>query len=349
MANKLPFLQGTRPIWKAIASIPITPGLQAADVKIPKNGWLGKLRFQHSGTATVTGAGSAGSPLLQNIIGSYVLSLGGNYQYRNIDGESLMIKAEIEFAGNGDPVLNGPNYTTYNPASATAQPYFYDVWDTIALNDGLNADECLLAAQARNYDLILSLFFNPVSSVVANTEVVTLTGTLTVYGWYFLDADYNTFQAPDDSYVQQVIDDKSYTAVAVGDNVIPVVPINGPEYWGIAFQPIYNNVVDTRGPTSATTRVRLRVNNGQDIMDLSAQALADENYKMFGRNLPRGYYYIDFLSDTSIVNAVSPYRTRSLSTVTLNQLELIVTVAAGTTVSNSRIKLIKRLRNPAVS
>ena len=351
MATQLqPFLVGSRPVWKPIAAIPFVAGAPAADTKISKNGYAQKLRFRFVGTATVSAAGTAGTPNLKNVVASYILSLNGNFQYRSLDGESMILKSNLEVGGANDPVFNDPSYLNYNPASATAQTVYFEVTDCIALNDGINADEFLLAAQARNYDIILSLTFGSNASIVANTETMVLTGTLYVEAQYMLDPDYSKFAAPDLSYVQQIVTDTSFTNVSVGENVIPIVPLNGPEYMQLAFQPLFNGTIDTPGPTSALTRVLLRVNNSQDILDISAQDLYNENFRTWGRKLPFGYYVLDFLNDMlPLVNVMSPMRTRLLSTATLNQLELHCFVASGTTVTNSRIKLIKRLRNPAVT
>lgn len=352
MAAQLkPFLQGSRQIWKQIAAIPFAEGLQAPDTKIPKNGYLGSLRFRFVGNADVTVAGSAGTPNLWMVIGRYLLTLSGNYQYRNVDGESLLVmdSARAPF-GSTDPVLGDPSYLNYPPQTTGNHAISYTVKDDISLNSQVNADEFLLAAQARNYDIILSLTFGSAAQIAANTETAAITGTLYVEGAYQLDAVYSEFEAPDLTYVQQIVDDASFTSVTVGSNVVPVNPINGPEYMQLLMQPRYNNAIDTQGPNSATTSLILRVNNQQEIWNTTAQALVSENFRHLGmRQLPLGYYLFDFMDDVSLQNAMSPYRTRLIGTGTLNSFELLVNVASGTTTTNSRLKLIKRLRNPAVN
>lgn len=350
MAATKPFLQGSRQIWKKVAAIAFVDGQSPPDTKIGKAGYLGALRFRFVGAANVTVAGTAGTPKLQNIIKNYQLTLSGNYQYRNIKGESLQVCHSLRApSGSNDPVTNDRAFLNYNPASATNQTISYPVKDNIALNQGVNADEFLLAAQARNYDIILSLTFETANNIRANTETVAFSGTLYVEGLYQLDPDYSVFMAPDLTFVQQIVDDWSFTNVVVGDNVININPINGPEYMQLLLGPVYNNAADVVGPTSATTNFVLRVNNGQDIFNIPAQDLAAENFEFLGRALPFGYYLFDFENDISLNNAMSPFRTRLVSTATLNSLELIVTVANGTTVTNSTMKLIKRLRNPAIA
>ncbi len=329
-------------------------------VKVPKYGYLAKLRYRFVGTSNVTTAGTAGSPKLWYLFSNYRISLNGNYQYRNMDGETLALKNSLETLGANEPTfsVNNPNYLTYNPASATSQSFHYVVSDSIALNTGVNADRFLLAAQARNYDIVIDATFgsNPngtaptaIGGIGANTEVATISGTLYIEGMYYLDPDYSKFAAPDGTQVQQVLDDLTYTNVSIGDNVIPVVPINGPQYLQLAFKPIFNNVIDAPGPTAKMTHVRFRVNNAQDLYDVSSQTLFQENFEHYARALPFGYYCLDFLDDMSLVNAVSAAGTKVLSTATLASLELICTVASGTTTTNSLIKLVKRLKNPAIT
>jgi hypothetical protein len=359
LANSLqPFLYGTRPTWRKVAQIAYTAGLAIPATKFPKYGYLAKVRYRFVLSVNVTTAGSAGTPKLQFLFANYNISLNGNYQYRNMDGESLALKNSLQQGYANEPTTSSLNYTNYNPASATAQTVQYTVSDDIALNDGVNADKFLLAAQARNYDIILGGTFGanpsgtapgPTGGIAANTEVAAITGTLYVEGLYFLDPDYTKFAPPDGTQVQQILDDLTYTNVSVGDNVIPIVPINGPQYLQLCFKPVFNGVIDTQGVNSKVTNVRFRVNNAQDLYDVSAQTLYQENYDHYGRTPPFGYYVLDFLDDISLVNAVSAAGTRVLSTATLASLELIVTVASGTTVTNSLIKLWKRLKNPAIT
>lgn len=351
---KLDFLLGTRLVWRKIAQITVTPGLAAPTLKIPKTGYIGVMRHRIAGTVTVSAAGTAGTPNLQNIIASSVLSLSGNYQYRNIDGEQHWLKNNLEFAGSNDPVSSSPAYLAYNPTSATQQNISLPLRDSIALNDRENLDQFLLAAQARNYDITYDVTYGSLASIAANTETFSASNLVHyIEGLYLLDPDYSKFMTPDLSTVQQLLKDSSFTNVVVGDNVVPVTPINGPQLIGLGVQCKYNNVIDLPGVNSHTTNFRLRVNNGQDLYDIPAQDLAAENYERYHRALPFGYYYFDFLDDQGGVNEVTngpqgPFFERALSTATLSALELIVTVASGTTTTNSMIKLFKRYRNPAI-
>jgi hypothetical protein len=367
--SKYPFLWGTQEQRIPVASIPIVMGTKAATVRIPKNGYLNKLLFRFVGSANVTVAGSAGSPSLFNLISSYVLSYNGGFQYRSLDGESMYV-ADIMRNAGPDFVQASPSWKNYVPTSVTAQTVGFTITDLIGLNTQVNADKYVLAAQARNADITMDITFNsnpngtfnPNGGIGANTETAAITGTLFVEGLYLLDPpDYDHFEEPNLRKVQQILTDTSYTNVVVGDNTVPIVPVNGPKYLQVAFKAQFNGVGDTQGYTSNVTRVQLKINNGLNRYDISSQALVDENMKQLFRvqcgtiaapvnaPLPPGWYLLDFLNDASINNAVSQVGRNVISTEKIANLWLIVTVAAGTTLTaNNMIKLIKRAELPAV-
>ena len=355
----LPFLWGSKQQWVQIAQIAFASGAKAPTTKIPKNGYLSKLRFRFTGSINVgtAGTGTAQSKLY-NIIQSYVLSFNGGFQYRNLDGHSLYMLNNIQQGTSVDAVLNNPQYLAYNPSSATNQNFQVELADEISLNTGLNGDTFLLAAQARNADITLDITFgtNPTGSganettFAMNTEIGTITGTLFIEGLYMLDPDYSTFAGPDLTDVQQIISDPSFTNVVAGaDNYVPITPINGPQYMQLAFYCKFNNVSDPGGPTSNISRVRLRLNNNQDEYDYTLPGLQSENFEHWGRSLPGGWYVFDWLDDVSLVNAVSPVGRNIISTEKIASLSLIVTVNSGVTVTNSVIKLLKRIKTPAIS
>lgn len=350
-SKKLPFLWGTKEQWVQIAQIPFQAGLAAPVTKIPKNGYGCVLRFRFVGKANVTGAGSAGTPKLYNIINNYGLSFNGGFQYRNLDGESLWVKNALQTFGANDPVTQSPNYLNYVPTSVTNQNIQFCMTDYISLNPWLNADKFLLAAQARNADITLTVTFDSGVNVVANTETSVLSGTLYVEALYLLDPNYQQFNGPDLSEVQQVLTDASFTNVVAGaDNIVPIVPINGPQYMQLAFKLLTNNTADPGGFASNISRVRLRLNNNQDMYDYSLQSLQQNNFEEYGRLLPPGWYVLDWLNDVGLVNTVSPIGRNIISTEKIAALWLIVTINSGVTVTQpSQIKLIKRVKTPAVS
>lgn len=356
--NRLPFLWGTQEQRVPIASIQVTPGVKAPTTRVPKNGYLTKMSYRFVGAINVTTAGT-GTPLLYNVLQSVVLSYNGGFQYRSVDGESLVVMYEGRRQAAFDPYAGSTNFKNYTSTSATNQTIGFLIEDDIALNADLNADRFLLAAQARNADIVLDVTFGTSpngtsqgqNGIAQGVEVGVISGTLFIEGLYLLDPDYNKFKGPNLSEVQQYITDASFTNVTVGDNTVPVVPVNGPRYLQLYFKAQFNGTPDVGGYASAVTRVQLKINNGLNRYDMSIQMLDQENMMKFGRTtdfINTGWFLLDFLDDIHLVNAVSSVGRNIISTEKIAQFWLIVTVAAGTTLTaNNVIKLIKRVRMPA--
>jgi hypothetical protein len=361
-ASLYPFLFGTQEQRVPIATIPFTAGLKAATVRIPKNGYLCKMLYRFVGSATVGTAGTSGTPNLFNILGNVALSYNGGFLYRQCDGESLAVMNCIRRLGafgvagaigaNNNPVTGGRAYANYVPTATGTTAIGFIIEDDIALNTQVNADRYLLAAQARNADITLDITFGSIASVYANTEVLSsLTGTLYVEGLYLLDPDYTKFAQPDLTRVQQIITDTSFTTLTLGDNTVPIVPVNGPKYLQLAFKIQCNGVPDPGGLSSYLTRIQLKINNGLNRYDISPNALQQENDAQLGRNsaLPTGWYLLDFLDDASINNAVSMVGRNVISTEKIANLWLVATIASGVNLTaNNLIKLIKRVEMPAI-
>jgi hypothetical protein len=361
-ASLYPFLFGTQEQRVPIATIAITPGLKAATVRIPKNGYLCKMLYRFVGSATVGTAGTAGTPNLFNLLSNVALSYNGGFLYRQVDGESLYVMNCARRLGafgvggaagvNNNPVTGGRAYANYNPAATGTTAIGFIIEDDIALNSQVNADRYLLAAQARNADITLDVSFGAIASVYANTEVLSaLTGTLYIEGLFLLDPDYTKFAQPDLTRVQQIITDTSFTALTIGDNTVSIVPVNGPKYLQLFFKVQTNGAPDPGGLASVVTRIQLKINNGLNRYDMSPQALQQENDAQLGRNsaLPTGWYMLDFLDDASINNAVSLVGRNVISTEKIANLWLIPTIATGTNLTaNNLVKLIKRVEMPAI-
>ena len=367
--RKWPFLWGAQEQRIQIAAIPVTPGLKAPTVRIPKNGFLSALMFRYVGNVNVTAAGTAGTPNILNLIQSYILSYNGGFQYRSLDGDSLYM---LDLTRNYGPdmVLGGPSYKNYNPASATNQTVGFVVRDYISLNTQANQDKYLLAAHARNADVTMDITFAsqpngtfvPIYGVGANTESATVTGTLFVEGLYLLDPpSYAKFERPDLTRVQQIEIDYSFTQIVVGQNTISLVPLNGPKYMQVLLKAYFNGVPDSQGYNSAISNFELKINNGLDRLNMSSQAVAQENCNQLGRNqcgtvaapnaaaLPPGVYLFDFLNDVGINNAVSIAGRNVISTERIASLWLMPTVINGTNLTaNNMFKIVKRVDLPAV-
>lgn len=368
-ARKWPFLFGAQEQRIQIAQVNVTPGLKAATIRVPKNGFLIAYQMRFVGSITVSGAGSAGTPNILNLLSNVTVSYNGGFQYRNQDGPSMYVMDLVRSAGP-DTVLAGPSYKNYNPASATAQAIGFCVHDMISLNTQANADKYPLAAHARNADVTMDITFGgnpngtavPIYGIGANTETGVITGTLYVEGLYLLDPpSYAKFEKPDLDTVQQVEVDTSFTSLVTGINTVSILPLNGPKYLRILFQAIFNGVPDPQGFSSALTNVELKINNGLSRINMSPQALCQENARQLQRvqcgtlaaptnaPLPPGWYLLDFLDDVSINNAVSVAGRNVLSTKRIGSLWLNLTIAAGTTLTaNNMFKLIKNVELPAV-
>lgn len=366
--HKYPFIWGAQQQYVQVAAINVTPGQKCPTVRIPKNGFMGELLFRFVGTVNVTSGGTAGVPNILQLIQSYVLSYNGGFQYRNLDGETMYVMDLIRNVGP-DVVMGGPSFRNYNPANTGAQNVGFIMRDNISLNNGVNADKYNLAAHARNADITMDITFgaNPNGTfifrgIAAQTEIATISGTLFVEGLYLLDPpSYIRFDKPNLKKVQQIELDTSYTQVVIGDNTVALTPLNGPKYMGVAFKGIFGGIGDVQGYGSSISRIQLKINNGLNRYDLSSAALAQRNCNDLQRiqcgtlaspvnaALPQGWYYLDFLSDASINNAVSQVGRNVISTERIASLWLIVTVASGTNLTgNNMIELIKRVELPAV-
>jgi hypothetical protein len=202
----------------------------------------------------------------------------------------------------------------------------------------------------------------PLTGIQANTETAAITGTLFVEGLYLLDPpSYVYFEEPNLKRVQQILTDTSYTSLVVGDNTVPIVPVNGPKYMQVLFKVMTNGTPDPLGFASILTRIQLKINNGLNRYDMSPQLLTQENMRQLQRincgptaaqnvsPLGLGWYLLDFLNDASINNAVSQVGRNVISTEKIANLWLIPTIASGTNLTaNNQIKLIKRAELPAV-
>lgn len=354
--NLAPFALGSKEFRRRLFQIPFASGAIGAQQKVEKAGWLAQAIFDFQGSAVVTAAGTAGTPNLANIIQNYSLNFNAGYPYRNVDGESMAMIDEVQYAGPYDPVYASPQYQVYNPATLTTpQPIGFIIHDHIAQNLGPNVDKYLLAAHAMNGDLTLQLSFNTPVQAAANTETATITGVFDIHGIFMLDPDYRRFTLPDTGEIQQWIMDTGSVngTLAVGVNSVNLTPIQGPKYLGLFFKVMLGgagNVPDPQGATPAMQNVQLVLNTGLPLLDVTGRILHNDNTRLYQRKLPNGWYALDFLSDTGILNLSSPFQRKSLATRLLSQLQLNVNINAGTTIgAGNGLKILKRLSYPVGS
>ena len=346
-----PFAAGTRAVPMPITQWTYVPGQQVSYV-LPKSGFLSALRFRFSGTVTVGVAGAATTPRLERVIGNYLLSANYGYQYRNLDGDTLKLKTELENPFVSNAVTAAGTWRNYNPASATAQPVNFVLEDHVDLNDQLNFDRFLISAQTIDSDRVIQITFGQQNDIIAETGTETITtvaGTLFLEGLYFTVPDTSRYALPNTAEVQQCLVDTSYTGVVVGTNTINLTPVQGPRYAQIAFKPVFNGVSDSVNFASAITGIRLRANNQEDLLNYSGQALIWRMASLYRKSFPPGWFVLDFLSDIGIPNQASPLMRDVVSTEAFSTLWLNVDVANGTTLGATPvIKLFKRIVAPVL-
>lgn len=343
----LPFAYGTSRKPVPVGVIPFTAGT-TQQLKIPKAGFLSRLRFYFVGAITFGTAGTTAVVPLWNLIQNYSLANSLGYSYRNMSGDSLAFCNRIFTKTYQDPILGSPLWVAPNNASTTAnQTISFALRDEIAFNDGLNFDKFMLSAQTLDNDLILSFTFAAITALNTNTSVVSaLSGNIYVTAEYYTVPDVTKYALPDTSVVQQIIDDSTYTAVVAGDNYVHLTPIQGPEFLGVGMQFTLAGVQDPLTEATNVQRVRVVVNGTDTIMDWSAADLIQFYVERFGRSPSYGYLYLDFSDDLGMANAMGPVERLAFSTQAYSQIDLLLTLSSSATVTApSGIKLVKRMQS----
>jgi hypothetical protein len=352
----LPYALGARRIPIPLGSIPFAAGSQT-NFKLPKTGLLGALQLRFVGTVTVGTAGAATTPQLWNIIKNYLVTANLGYQYRNMDGETLLLKADMDFDGNNDVLTGSPTFKTYNPASATAQPVNFVLEDHISLNEDLNFTDFMVSCQTYDDDKYVSITFGAITDIIGEggTEVITsITGTLFIDGLYFSIPDLKQYALPPTlgKQTQQCLTDAGYSGglvVANADNTIHLTPVQGPRYMQIAYKCKFNGVSDTADVNSLVNTVVLKANSSVELERYAAQTLIQRAYNLYGRKLLNGWVLLDYLSDIGIPNRMSPIRRNNYSTEEFSTLDLILNLGAATVTGNTYIKIFKRIWSPVVT
>lgn len=343
-AQLLPFAYGTSKKYVNLGTIAYSAGA-TSQLKVTKSGFLSSIEAAFNGTVTVGTAGTSGSPTPWNLISNYNLTANLGFQYRSMSGDRMYFNNQLQYRGANDPVTASSTFHNYNPASATAQTVAFVLTDLISLNRGLNFDKYLISCQTLDQDTYVSFTFAATSAIKANTEVITsVTGNFTITAEFYTVPDTSKFALPDTSIVQQIIEDTGYTNVVAGDNNVSLTPIQGPEYTTLAFKVTINGVADTADYASQVSRVRIFANATDPIYDWTAQQLLQMQNDHYRRNLPAGWFVLNFLDDISLVNSVGPVERLALSTQAYSQLTLDVTIT-GSVSGTSTIVLLKRMQS----
>jgi hypothetical protein len=354
------FAAGTREIRLPIGQLLYSAGATVQMPNggpIPKSGYLAAIYYTFIGSVTVGTAGTAGTPNIVNVLQNVNLTANYGYQYRNIDGDSLILMANLNLPGGG---FNGPaavpTYQNYNPASATAQPIEFTLTDNIALNEGVNYQDFLISTQTLDSDLILQITWSAITGAInANTEIITaLSGTLYADGLWFSVPDRSQFSVPNIQYVQQITSGDSGlgTGVAAGQvNTINLTPVQGPRYLQLAIKvtgSVSAGVPDTANFATKMAQFELKANNAESLFIQTAQRTIARQTEFFNRALTAGWFVFDFLHDASIINAKGQYGRNIISTQLYSTLWLNVTTLSSMAVGTS-IKVVKRIAAPIQS
>lgn len=352
-----PFAAGTREIRLPIGQLAYSAGATVQMPNggpIPKSGFLASIYYTFIGSATVSAAGSAGTPNIVNVLQNVNLTANYGYQYRNVSGDSLLMMANLNLqTGSFNIPAAVPTYQNYSPASATAQPIEFTLTDNIALNEGVNYQDFLISTQTLDSDLILQITWSAINGAInANTETISaLSGTLFADGLWFSVPDRTQFMVPNIQYIQQISDGDSGlgTAVAAGQaNTINLTPVQGPRYLQLAIKVTENGVSDTANFATKMAQFELRANNAESLFIQTAQRTIARQTEFFGRALTAGWFIFDFLHDVTLINAKGMYGRNIVSTQLYSTLWLIVTTLSSMATPTS-IKVVKRIAAPIQS
>ncbi len=352
-APKKAFALGTTlfpvPISGVGGPLSYSSGGQSILTPVPKTGFLGRLRYNFTGTVTLSAAATGSVPSgyqlpIWLLLKNYTLNNSLNYPYRSLNGWDVWFWQQIiNPQGGGDPISSSLNFKGVNLASATTQNVAFSFVDEVWHNSGVNFSRYLLSAMTTSNDLTLTTAWNIPTSLnqyAYGASVSAATGSFQVSAEYLTVPNPQVYQWPRRNLIQQIVGDPSFNTAAVGENVINLTPIQGPEFLGLGIQ-----VVDaSTGPDfSHVTSVQILVNGS---IPLYNYGLADliQGYEMtFRRSPANGYLYLDFSNDLGLVNAMSHTHRKVLSTAKYAQISVVVNLAAGFTGgAGAYINLFKR-------
>lgn len=352
-----PFAAGTREIRLPIGQLAFSAGATVQMPNggpIPKSGYLAAIYYTFIGSATVSVAGSTGTPNIWNVIQNVNLTANYGYQYRNCDMDSLRMVAICNLqSGSLIVPASTPTYQNYVPTSLTAQPIEFSITDNIALNEGVNYQDFIISTQTLDSDLILQITWSAINGAInANTETVSaLSGILYADGLWFSVPDRSQFAIPTIAYIQQITSGDSGlgTAIAAGNaNTINLTPVQGPRYLQLFAKVTTNTGTDPANFASFISQFELKANNAESLFIQTAQRTIARQTEFFGKALPAGWFVFDFLHDVSLINAKGMYGRNIVSTQLYSTLWLIVTTLSTLPLPTS-IKIVKRIAAPIQS
>lgn len=322
---------------------------------IPKTGFLAKLRYNFSGTITLSQAASSSYTVpIWRTVKNYQLLNSLNYPYRSLNADDIWFWMQTSSTqGLADPIVNSKNWKAIDPTSTNPQTFNWYFEDLIGHNDNVNFSRYLLSAMTTSNDLTIQISWAstaagaiaPVITMTTVPNVSAFTQSCQVSAEYLTVPAPTKYQWPRRNLVQQIVGDPSFNTPAQGLNVVNLTPIQGPEFTGLGIQVVNaSGIVDTLAPaTTGITEIDIYVNGTIPLYQFRFADLIAIYERMFGRSPSFGYLYLDFSNDLGIVNAMSHTHRKVLSTAKYSQISVQVTLGANFTAgAGAYINLWKR-------
>jgi len=357
-SQKLPFALGTSlypvPINGVGGALTYSANGQSTLTPIPKTGFLGRLRYNYSGTIEFSTAASQNYLVpMWRIIANYQLVNSLNYPYRSLNGDDNWFEQQIMATqGLEDPVTDSSTWTPVNPTVTTLQNWAFTLVDEIWNNDGVNFSRYLLSAMTTSNDLTINILWaNPSALQQHGAVISTLTGTAQVSAEYLTVPDPAKYEWPRRNLVQQIVGDPSYNTPAAGQNTVNLTPIQGPEFTGLGVQVVNAGVPDPLYASESNIQgINILVNGSIPLYQFNLDDLLSLYERRFGRQPNYGYLYLDFMNDLGLVNAMSHTHRKVLSTSKYSQISVVVNLGNGFFGgAGSRINLFKRTQQKYAS
>lgn len=316
-------------------------------IQLNRQGYLSELRIKFEGTVTVGSAGSVTDPYatinyfpnigLRSPQGDYLVSLSSrslwtqNFRYRGNVYDALPFG--VSLAG-----LQRPDAANFNPGSATAQAVDVSYILPIAMNLGENFDTGLLLTQIANNDFVLQLNCAAPGDLVGSgsAAITSITGSVYIEAVWFELVDPAMAQVPDIHTICR-LRDTTTSPLIVGDNYISYQL--GPVLMDEALV-LFTNVTPDTSNGANFNYIKKLANRQIEMENRRGKDIYRDQFIDFGKQLPNGVFWLNFFDDYSNVNV-----TRARDFINSNlaaQLDTVVNVASGTTLSSSQVTSIYR-------
>jgi len=309
---------------------------------------LSELRIKFEGTVTVGTAGTVSDTYatlnffpqigLRSPQGDYIISLSSrslwvqNFRYRDNTYDALPYGISLNGIQRSDAAM-------WNPASASAQSVDINYIIPIAMNTGENFETGLLLTQIANNDFVLQMNCAQKSDLVGSgTCVITsITGTVYIESVWFELVDSTQAQVPDIHTICR-LRDSIYQTLLIGDNYISyqLGPVLMDEHLVI-----FTNVVPDTSNGVNFNYIKKVANRQIELENRRGKDIYRDQFLDHGKQLPNGVFHLNFFDDYTPV----PNATRARDFINSNlaaQLDTVVNVASGTTLSSSQVQTVFR-------